>query len=100
MYIWPYVKEKRRESRDDVPEAHLRTMAAFLVGFSGICNFNYKVRADGQTLAVFEINPRVGADLAMDVPRERACLLFEKLDELRGGAPSPAWRHLERSGQS
>jgi hypothetical protein len=83
--VWPYAKEKSRSSHDDVPAAHLRVMAAFLRGFSGICNFNYKVRQPDQTLAIFEINPRVGADLSMDVPRPRARQLFEKLDELRTG---------------
>lgn len=40
-----------------------------------------QVRKSGSA-CMFEINTRVGADLACDVPRERARELFEKLDEL------------------
>ena len=53
--------------------------------FSGICNFNYKVRPDGGLL-IFEVNARVGADLACDVPRRRAAALFNKLDGLKAPA--------------
>ena len=56
-------------------------MGAFVCGYSGICNFNYKVRKGGD-ICVFEINTRVGADLACDVPRARAKELFEKLNTL------------------
>ena len=35
---------------------HLAVMKAFLPGYSGICNFNYKVRADGR-MCIFEVRP-------------------------------------------
>merc|ERR550525_639858 len=57
-------------------------MKAFLHEYRGICNFNYKVREHGDSLCIFEVNTRVGADLACDVPRSRARCLFEKLEEL------------------
>ena len=68
-YIWPHVRELRdyRKSSRDVPAAHLTTFGAFLHAYSGVCNFNYKVRPDGR-LCIFEINTRIGADLACDVP--------------------------------
>ena len=57
-------------------------MKGFLADFSGICNFNYKVRPDTGSMCIFEVNARVGADLACDVTRRRAAALFEKLDAL------------------
>jgi len=39
-------------------------------------------------MCVFEINTRVGADLACDVPRPRARILFEKLNALHALQPS------------
>ena len=68
-----------------MPKAHLDTFKQFLSGFSGICNFNYKLRQDGSKdggLCIFEVNARIGADLACDVPRRRAAALFSKLDAL------------------
>jgi len=56
-------------------------MENFLADFSGICNFNYKVRPDGG-MCIFEVNARVGADLACDIPRRRAAQFFNKLDAL------------------
>ena len=53
-----------------------------------------QVRPDGG-LCIFEVNARVGADLACDVPRRRAAVFFEKLESLgdpmhaRKGAPRP-----------
>ena len=45
-----------------------------------MCNFNYKVRQDSGHMGIFEVNTRVGADLACDVPRHRARALFARLD--------------------
>ncbi len=63
-------------------QEHLETMKGFLTDFSGICNFNYKVRPDTGGMCIFEVNARVGADLACDITRKRAAQLFEKLDSL------------------
>lgn len=87
-YVWPNVGEVGRKSHSDIPREHLATMQAFLREYSGICNFNYKVRKSG-SLCVFEINTRVGADLACDVPRPRARALFEKLDALAPTRSAP-----------
>ena len=46
-----------------------------------MCNFNYKVRPTGG-MCIFEVNARVGADLACDVPRRRAAQFFEALEAL------------------
>jgi carbamoylphosphate synthase large subunit len=46
-------------------------MKAFLADFSGICNFNYKLRTEGG-MCIFEVNARIGADLACDATRSRA----------------------------
>jgi hypothetical protein len=77
IYVWPYVEEDQdqRRSTSDVPAKHLETMTKFLAGFSGVCNFNYKVRPSGG-MCIFEVNARVGADLACDVPRRRAAQFF------------------------
>lgn len=81
-YVWPHdVEELSRRSHNRISERHYRVMRSFLTEYSGICNFNYKVRRDG-SMCIFEINTRVGADLACDVPRKRARALFEKLDKL------------------
>ena len=63
--------ETRRATTDDVPAEHLATMKAFLAEFSGICNFNYKLRPEGG-MCIFEVNARIGADLACDATRSRA----------------------------
>ena len=52
-----------------------------------MCNFNYKVRQDSGHMGIFEVNTRVGADLACDVPRERAKAFFEKRDKLETSFP-------------
>jgi len=80
-YVWPRAEEVSKEFTSDIPPEHMAVMAVFLSDYSGICNFNYKVR-EGGSMAIFEVNTRVGADLACDVPRERARALFERLDEL------------------
>mmetsp|Transcript_108555 Transcript_108555/g.208652 ORF Transcript_108555/g.208652 Transcript_108555/m.208652 type:complete len:268 (-) Transcript_108555:97-900(-) len=80
-YVWPHeVTEERKYSTDYIPARHLATMSAFMRNFTGICNFNYKFR--GGRLVIFEVNPRVGGDLVFDVPKDRARMLFEKLDTL------------------
>uniref|UniRef100_A0A7S4SNW7 ATP-grasp domain-containing protein n=1 Tax=Alexandrium monilatum TaxID=311494 RepID=A0A7S4SNW7_9DINO len=80
-YVWPNNVEEVANDHCSVPAAHLDAMHSFLKGFSGICNFNYKLRASGD-MCIFEVNPRVGGDLAFDVPRPRARALFEKLDAM------------------
>ena len=86
--------EIRRKFLPTTPESHLQTMRLFVRDFSGICNFNYKVRpAHAGRLAIFEINARVGGDLAVDVPRGRAAALLEQLDRMgdAASAEQPAW---------
>ncbi|KAK3238385.1 hypothetical protein CYMTET_51596 [Cymbomonas tetramitiformis] len=80
-FVWPFVKEEKekRVSQDRVCTPHLSVMRKLLVGYSGICNFNYKVRPGGD-IAIFEINTRVGGDLGEDVPRWRARLFLERLN--------------------
>jgi hypothetical protein len=112
VYVWPHVTElkEKRHSHTDTPDAHLATMKAFLSDFSGICNFNYKTRPSDGGLCIFEVNARIGSDLACDVPRPIAAQLFSKLraldmltntsngtagqGALRGRAQThcPAWR--------
>lgn len=84
VYVWPHVEELGRETVT-VPEAHVATMTAFLREYSGICNFNYKIRGDGR-LCIFEINTRIGSDLGCDVPRDMARSFFARLDALAGGS--------------
>ena len=43
-YVWPSVQELSRDSGGTVPRHLLSVMETFLLGFSGICNFNYKLR--------------------------------------------------------
>jgi hypothetical protein len=81
----------QRETTDDVPPEHLATMKAFLADFSGICNFNYKLRPEGG-MCIFEVNARIGADLACDATRSRAAKVCETpTDALRDFIVSP-WR--------
>eukprot|EP00933_Yihiella_yeosuensis_P071926 TRINITY_DN80178_c0_g1_i1.p1 TRINITY_DN80178_c0_g1~~TRINITY_DN80178_c0_g1_i1.p1 ORF type:complete len:736 (-),score=130.61 TRINITY_DN80178_c0_g1_i1:47-2191(-) len=79
-YVWPRVRLVQKTAHD-VPQEHLDVFSKFLLEYRGICNFNYKVREDG-ALSIFEINPRVGGDLAVDAHRAKARALFEKLDEI------------------
>ena len=83
IYVWPNVEElqDRRRTHEDIPAAHMEVMRKFVVGFSGICNFNYKIRPNGE-MCIFEVNARIGADLACDVPRRRAAAFFNKLDTI------------------
>eukprot|EP00928_Gymnodinium_smaydae_P037526 TRINITY_DN2602_c0_g1_i2.p1 TRINITY_DN2602_c0_g1~~TRINITY_DN2602_c0_g1_i2.p1 ORF type:complete len:550 (-),score=61.17 TRINITY_DN2602_c0_g1_i2:132-1781(-) len=79
-YVWPRVEEVSKGSY--VPsESHMAIMKELVQDYIGICNFNYKIRQDGR-MCIFEINTRVGGDLATDVPRERAQSFFAKLDDL------------------
>jgi len=85
-YVWPRVNELwQQRTFPEVPPEHHAAMTAFLsrpgFEFSGICNFNYKIRPDGG-MCIFEINTRVGADFACDIPRGRARTMLEKLDTL------------------
>eukprot|EP00435_Cladocopium_sp_Y103_P049506 s1543_g14.t5 len=77
-YVWPRCR-RITKSLHSVPGKHLKVFEQFLAEYSGICNFNYKVRETGE-LSIFELNTRIGGDLAVDAPRDRACALFEKLD--------------------
>jgi hypothetical protein len=88
VYVWPFVEEyhEKRKSHEDIPLAHMDTMRRFVDGFSGVCNFNYKVRPSGD-MCIFEVNARVGADIACDVPRRRAAAFFRKLDSLTPSLP-------------
>jgi predicted ATP-grasp superfamily ATP-dependent carboligase len=79
-YVWPALDYSRSEYVS-VPQSHLEVMSAFLLGFTGICNFNYKLRPNGQ-MCIFEVNPRVGGDLVFDVPKPRVRAMFEKLDAM------------------
>ena len=81
VYVWPRVEERRELRVVDapVPENHLDVMAALLRGYTGICNFNYKLRGNGE-LCIFEVNVRSGEDLACDVPPDRLRCLLERLD--------------------
>uniref|UniRef100_A0A7S3BF86 ATP-grasp domain-containing protein n=1 Tax=Haptolina ericina TaxID=156174 RepID=A0A7S3BF86_9EUKA len=80
-YVWPDVKEirTRRTSSRDIIQSHKAVMASFLDGYDGFCNFNYKLREDG-TPCIFEVNTRIGADLACDVPASWLRAFFQKLD--------------------
>lgn len=80
VYVWPQLEYFRSEFVS-VPEAHQKVFSAMLAGFSGICNFNYKLRPDG-SLCFFEVNPRVGGDLIFDVPKKKVRAMFEKLDAM------------------
>lgn len=77
-YVWPRCR-RITKSLHTVPDKHLKVFQQFLAEYSGICNFNYKVRETGE-LSIFELNTRIGGDLAVDAPRDRAGALFEKLD--------------------
>ena len=81
-YVWPRVGEvrARRQHSREVPARHADTMRHLLQGFSGICNFNYKVDATSGHMKIFEINTRAGADLACDVPAAMLRQFFAKLD--------------------
>mmetsp|Transcript_43534 Transcript_43534/g.134541 ORF Transcript_43534/g.134541 Transcript_43534/m.134541 type:complete len:103 (+) Transcript_43534:366-674(+) len=80
-YVWPHDVQEVSTVCCSVPVEHLAIMRTLLQGFSGICNVNYKLRPSGN-MCIFEVNPRVGGDLAFDVPRPRARALLEKLDAL------------------
>ena len=109
-YVWPRVRELSERRRTDtlVPPEHVAVLEGLLVGYTGLCNVNYKVRgeqprteheqrgdADGTEegrrptglvagepgqIALFEVNTRVGGDLANDAEREQVRALFEWLD--------------------
>ena len=81
-YVWPRVSEVRAKRRHtkELPDGHAQTMRHLLQGFSGICNFNYKVDAASGRLKIFEINCRVGSDLACDAPTAMLRQFFAKLD--------------------
>ncbi|KAH8082970.1 hypothetical protein JL720_8480 [Aureococcus anophagefferens] len=81
VYVWPRVEERRELRVVDapVPGNHLEVMAALLRGYTGVCNFNYKLRGNGE-LCIFEVNVRSGEDLACDVPPDRLRCLLERLD--------------------
>merc|ERR1712228_507390 len=79
-YVWPAL-EYHKATYSAVPAQHLAIMRAFLAGFQGICNFNYKLRKNGE-MCIFEVNPRVGGDLVWDVPKRRVRCMFEKLDAM------------------
>lgn len=78
-YTWPRCHEIGRQTLPPNP-AHLRVLRRFLVGFSGVCNANYKLVWPGGALKLLEINPRVGGDLGTDVSRTRAASMLETLD--------------------
>lgn len=81
-YVWPNNVEEIGNDHVSVKKEHLEIMQKFLVGaggFTGICNFNYKFRENGE-IVIFESNPRMGGDFAWDIPRPRAKGMLAKLD--------------------
>jgi len=81
-YVWPHNVTEIGRKIGDLPSEHLDVMRSFLAGYNGFCNFNYKVQSDGK-LRLFEINARIGADLACDASGnwpDLARAMFEKLD--------------------
>lgn len=80
VYVWPRVELLKWEYVA-VPKAHMDIFRKAVVGFSGILNFNYKLRKDGN-ICIFEANPRVGGDLAFDIPKPRVRAMLEKMDAL------------------
>ena len=81
VYVWPHVEELGRNSEGVIRKEHLSVMRSFVANYTGVCNFNHKLRKNGD-MAIFEVNTRIGADLACDVPRDRARVFFEKLSSL------------------
>eukprot|EP00928_Gymnodinium_smaydae_P033806 TRINITY_DN24112_c0_g1_i2.p1 TRINITY_DN24112_c0_g1~~TRINITY_DN24112_c0_g1_i2.p1 ORF type:complete len:308 (+),score=20.70 TRINITY_DN24112_c0_g1_i2:153-1076(+) len=82
-YVYPNVKQVRKMSISAASE-HLSIMERLLEGYTGICNFNYKLANNSvHELRILEVNTRVGGDLAVDVPRDRARELYERVDSLR-----------------
>ncbi|CAE8698712.1 unnamed protein product [Polarella glacialis] len=88
QYVWPHVREVSRRTCS-IPANHLAVMRELLEEFQGICNLNYKVRDNGE-ICVFEVNARVGADLACEAPRSKSRALFETLDALSRVTAAPA----------
>lgn len=80
IYVWPAL-EYTKSTYVSVPDRHLKVMKTILANFSGICNFNYKIRPCGR-MCIFEVNPRVGGDLVFDVPKRRVRSMLEKLDAM------------------
>jgi len=95
VYVWPHVKEVRtkRTHATEIPAAHLAHFHAMLEGYHGICNVNYKVNETGE-LRIFEINTRVGADLACDVPPRMLQAFLAQLDTLRGATALAICLHI------
>ena len=82
VYVWPRVEEKKglRVVDSELPPEHLAVFSKLLVGYTGICNFNYKLRSDDGRLCLFEVNVRSGEDLGGDVPPARLRCFLERLD--------------------
>lgn len=90
-YVWPRVDEKRgtRLTQDTIPVAHLRAMGKLLTRFTGVCNFNYKVRAaEADTLAYRSYRP----------PPPRLPLALLTATRLRGGLSVCDGRHGPTAG--
>ena len=71
-YVWPHNVNERKEQRSvvEVAPEHLQVMAFLVKDYTGVCNFNYKLRDADGSLALLECNTRVGGDLAADAPRK------------------------------
>ena len=81
VYIWPRVREDRkRRTTHNLAPAHLEVLQALFVGYSGVCNVNFKLREGA--ISIFEVNTRVGGDLANDAARADAQAFFEALDQV------------------
>ena len=73
-YVWPHNVNERKDQRSvvEVAPEHLAVMAALVKDYTGVCNFNYKLRDADGSIAILECNTRVGGDLAADAPRNAA----------------------------
>ena len=54
--------------------------------YSGFINFNFKRRMTdaARTVVIFDVNPRIGADLGLDVPSEVRCRMLRRYAEAAG----------------
>lgn len=81
IYVHPFVKERigQRRVRHSLTRNEHSVFSRILCDFTGVCNVNYKMQRG--IIKIFEVNPRLGADVVYGRP-EHSRVFLQNLNEL------------------
>ena len=68
--VWPNVNEISKKTTTHLPVKEKTVIEKLLHDFTGVCNVNYKLRRSTSNMVIFEVNVRLGQDIADASPSQ------------------------------